>query len=261
MSTTATLTALKAAEANLVSAMTSAASELDAVGKGTLDEALARLQTAALAARQRLAGTLAAMRAAIAGVTADLEAAATELYEDLSTEAFVPPDVWAGATAAPAEAPPISTNGDDRQRQPEPAGLPVPASVASLETGSAAEPATPPAEAEPVFLAVPKSDGAPPLPAAREELVLTAAACPPVDDPPGATTASPPTGPAGSDAAAGRRPTPRPRATGPSRVPTSFGRGPAPRPEARGAGARPASERTTSDGSERLSQRAFPRPG
>src|SRR6516165_4760989 len=74
MSTTDTLTALKAAEAGLARAMDSAAAELDTVGKGPLAEALARLQAAAGAARQRLAGTLAQMRAAVAGVTAELEA-------------------------------------------------------------------------------------------------------------------------------------------------------------------------------------------
>jgi len=49
------------------------------------------LTAAADAARQRLAGTLARMRAAVASVTADLEAAALDLWEDMSTEAFVPP--------------------------------------------------------------------------------------------------------------------------------------------------------------------------
>jgi hypothetical protein len=162
----------RSAEADLARAMTSAASELDAVGKGTLDEALA--------ARQRLAGTLAQMRAAVAGVTADLEAAALDLWEDMSTEAFVPPAVWAAAAAPPAiaelsangsqmgGAPPISPDGDQQQHQPE----------------AAEQPADLPAEAEPAFLAVSPSDAAPPLPAAREELVLTAAACPPVEAPP-----------------------------------------------------------------------------
>jgi len=34
------------------------------------------------------------MRAAVAGVTAELEAAATDIWEDLSTEAFVPPEEY-----------------------------------------------------------------------------------------------------------------------------------------------------------------------
>jgi hypothetical protein len=189
MSTTATLTALKAAEAGLARAMESAAAELDAVGKGTLDLALARLQAAAAAARSRLAGTLTQMRAAVASVTAELEAAATDIWEDLSTEAFVPPAVWAEAATTPpaiekttgspigepasdqppAEAPTSSPDGAGQVEQP--ADLPVRSCHVAQETRSPAEAALGPAEAEPAFHGDATNEHA-------GELV-TAAACPP----------------------------------------------------------------------------------
>ena len=75
----ATLTALKSAEADLARALGSAASELDSVAAGELDRALARLEASAQAARLRLAGALAKMRAAVGRVTADLDAAATDI--------------------------------------------------------------------------------------------------------------------------------------------------------------------------------------
>ena len=183
MSTTATLTALKAAEAGLARAMDSAAAELDTVGKGPLAEALARLQAAAGAARQRLAGTLAQMRAAVAGVTAELEAAATDIWEDLSTEAFVPPEVWAAATAPPAiaelsgsssrcaEAPTSSPDGDQ-----QPADLPVRSCHVAQETRSPDGPAVPPTDDAPPQAAACSCDG-------HAAEVLTVAACPPVGSP------------------------------------------------------------------------------
>jgi hypothetical protein len=187
MSTTATLTALKSAEADLARAMESTAVELDAVGKGPLDEALARLQASAEAARQRLAGTLAQMRAAVAGVTAELEAAATDIWEDLSTGQPVPP--VSAETAPTAETSTFSPDGDQLVSVPD--DMPAATHQLPQEAGTPDEPATAPATPEPTAQRPAVAESPRPGESAEsgqlatspaEDLVLTAAACQPVED-------------------------------------------------------------------------------
>jgi hypothetical protein len=62
------LTAMKRAEASLVSAVHAAASEVEQIGQGALDAALARLTAAAGAARARIAEAMTALCSAVAGM-------------------------------------------------------------------------------------------------------------------------------------------------------------------------------------------------
>src|SRR5688572_1916349 len=80
---TASLTALRHAEAGLCRALHSAADAIDAVGTQELDHALARLEAAAEGARARLAGAMYRLSGIVAGLTATMEGLAADVHADV----------------------------------------------------------------------------------------------------------------------------------------------------------------------------------
>lgn len=111
---------LRSAEADFVTALSSAADALDAVGTSALDAALAKLEAAAESARARLAGAMYRMNAIISGVTAAIEGQAAALRDDLgpaeATPAFETPANLSstdGGTDPVAIAEPAASHSDD----------------------------------------------------------------------------------------------------------------------------------------------------
>src|SRR5262245_7713685 len=99
------LAVLPQAEQHLLDAVNAVASALENIGKRDLDAAMARLHAAAAGAKSRLAEAKADLTTTVAGVVEDLEAFATDLFEDMSTVAWIPAHIWELTKAATPSAP------------------------------------------------------------------------------------------------------------------------------------------------------------
>jgi hypothetical protein len=81
------LTALPAAEAAIVQAINAASSTLDGIATGSVDAALARLESSAAGVRERIARAMSSLKNTVAGLVESIEREATSILEDLSTDA------------------------------------------------------------------------------------------------------------------------------------------------------------------------------
>jgi hypothetical protein len=103
--TTNPLSVLPAAEQRLLDAVNSVASALEGIGKHELNAAMARLHDAAADAKSRLADARASVTACVANVVSDIEDFATNIFEDMSTVAWIPAHIWELTKAATPTAP------------------------------------------------------------------------------------------------------------------------------------------------------------
>lgn len=150
------LTAMKRSEFSLINALHAAASEVEQIGRGSLEAAPARLQAAAEAARARIAEAMIALAGTVNGLTAAMNGAAEAIFEDLSTQPFVPPEVWDSAADTTAEQPAEAAAGADSSAPAHEPGTvngtngkayPASTPTASQERRSPGEPACCPAAA------------------------------------------------------------------------------------------------------------------
>src|SRR6266511_1070435 len=107
MSVNTPLTAMRQAEERLAGALGAAPGEIDRIGTGKIDGALARLEAAVQNAGVRLQAAMQRMNGLIGEVTAELEQLACGILEDTSSTKALAAPVVATATRAvePARTP------------------------------------------------------------------------------------------------------------------------------------------------------------
>ena len=108
------LSQIAGAEASVVHALNAAAAALDSIGTSSLDQAMARLQASAAAAKDRLAGAAALLGLAVADVVGTFTGTAAQIVAALAVNDVKPVQPAAlPAPVAPVTNPSTTQPGDD----------------------------------------------------------------------------------------------------------------------------------------------------